>query len=166
MSIFSRCYATLHPALLVRRSVGPYIRHTYFFVFFLWSLASQLLPKWSSDLKYIPCPPARDWGSCVSGLVHFLCEFFVRPYLVIKEIFLQKYLIFRCILTHFILLKSSLCTLDYRWKLKRIRLTRGLTPQLRLLKLSWRKRSNHECSCVRNFFLSHNDGVCFFMQNV
>ena len=32
-------------------------------------LAWQLLPKWSSDLKYGQCPPARDWGSPVSGLV-------------------------------------------------------------------------------------------------
>ena len=24
-------------------------------------MASLLLPKWSNDLKYSPCPPARDW---------------------------------------------------------------------------------------------------------
>ena len=60
------CYATLHPALSVRLSVGP--SHFTFFGF-LQSMASLLLPKWSSDRKYSPCPPARDWGSRVSGLV-------------------------------------------------------------------------------------------------
>ena len=60
------CYATLHPALSVRWSV----RLSHFtFLFFLRSLASLLLPKWWSDLKYSSCPPARDWGSRVSGLV-------------------------------------------------------------------------------------------------
>ena len=44
---------------------------TLYFFWFLRSLASLLLPKWSSDLKYGPCPPARDYGSCVSGLVSF-----------------------------------------------------------------------------------------------
>lgn len=33
-------------------------------------MTSLLLPKWSSDLKYGPCPPARDFGSRVSGLVN------------------------------------------------------------------------------------------------
>ena len=32
-------------------------------------LALLLLPKCSADLNYGPCPPARDWGSRVSGLV-------------------------------------------------------------------------------------------------
>ena len=32
-------------------------------------LAIPLLLKCSTDLKYGPCPPARDWGSGVSGLV-------------------------------------------------------------------------------------------------
>merc|ERR1712074_99662 len=32
-------------------------------------LAIPLLPKCSTDLEYGPCPPARDWGSHVSGLV-------------------------------------------------------------------------------------------------
>ena len=36
-------------------------------------MTSLLLPKWSGDLKYGPCPPARDFGSRVSGLV-FLHE--------------------------------------------------------------------------------------------
>ena len=40
---------------LVGRSVGP---HFTFFICFTF-LTSPLLPKWSSDLKYGPCPPAR-----------------------------------------------------------------------------------------------------------
>ena len=62
-------------ASYIRYSVGPSVglsvgpSHFTFFVF-LWSLASRLLPKWWSDLKYGPCPPARDWGSRASGLVH------------------------------------------------------------------------------------------------
>ena len=36
---------------------------------FLRSSAKLLLPRWSTVLKYSPCPPARDWGSRVSGLV-------------------------------------------------------------------------------------------------
>ena len=52
------------------RFVGPLVRRSHFtFLVFLRSLASPLLPKWSSDLKYSPCPPARDWGSRVSDLV-------------------------------------------------------------------------------------------------
>ena len=50
-------------------SVGPSVRHTLLFLGFLGFLASLLLPKWSGDLNYGPCPPARDWGSRVSGLV-------------------------------------------------------------------------------------------------
>ena len=56
-SFLVACYATLHPAL------------SFFFCFFSRSLFSLLLPKWSSDLKYSPCPPTCDWGSRVSGLV-------------------------------------------------------------------------------------------------
>ena len=45
---------------------------TYFtFLYDFISLTSLLLPKWSGDLKYGPCPPARDFGSRVSGLVKF-----------------------------------------------------------------------------------------------
>ena len=60
----------------VRRSVGwsvsrlgRLVGHNLLFFTFLQSSASLLLPKRSSDLKYGPCPPARDWGSRVSGLV-------------------------------------------------------------------------------------------------
>ena len=66
------CYATLHPALFVRpsvrRSVGSSVGHILLFYDF-YSLTLLLLPKWSGDLKYGPCPPASDWGSRVSGLV-------------------------------------------------------------------------------------------------
>ena len=42
-----------------------------FLTVFSWSyfLTPLLLPKLSSDLKYSLCPPARDWGSRVTGLV-------------------------------------------------------------------------------------------------
>ena len=60
--VFSRVRATLQPVLSVGRSV------TFYFFYDFISLALQLLPKWSSDLKYGPCPPARDFGSRVSGL--------------------------------------------------------------------------------------------------
>ena len=66
--LFSRVHATLQPALSVGRSVGPLVRHTLLFYDFI-TLTSRLLPKWSGDLKYGPCPPARDFGSRVSSLV-------------------------------------------------------------------------------------------------
>ena len=37
-------------------------------------LASLLLPKWSGDLNYSPCPLARNWGSRVSSLVKNISE--------------------------------------------------------------------------------------------
>ena len=43
-------------------------------------LALLLLPKCSTDLNYGSCPPARDWGSCVSGLVLFHQLFLVACY--------------------------------------------------------------------------------------
>ena len=68
--LFSRVHATLHPALSVRRSVRLSVSPSHFtFLGFLRSLASLLLPKSCIDLNYGPCPPARDWGSRVSGLV-------------------------------------------------------------------------------------------------
>ena len=66
--IFSRLHATLHPALSVGQLLGWYVGHTLLF-YVSYHMMSLLLPKWSSDLKYCPCPPARDWGSRVSGLV-------------------------------------------------------------------------------------------------
>ena len=65
--LFSRVHATLQPAFSVGRLVGPSVT-LYFFYDFI-SLTSLLLPKWSDDLKYGPCPPARDFDSRVSGLV-------------------------------------------------------------------------------------------------
>jgi len=69
--LFSRVHAPLQPALSVGWSVGWLVGRSVTFYFFLrfYSLTSQLLPKWSSDLKCGPCPPARDFGSRVSGLV-------------------------------------------------------------------------------------------------
>ena len=60
----------------VRRSVGPSsIRPSHFtFLALMGVLALLLLPKCSTDLNYVPCPPARDWGSRVSGLVFFFNE--------------------------------------------------------------------------------------------
>ena len=74
--LFSRVHATLQPALSVGWSVGWLIGQSvtlYFFYDFI-SLTSLLLPKWPGDLKYGPCPPARDLGSRVSGLVSFQCR--------------------------------------------------------------------------------------------
>ena len=66
---FSRVQAILQPALSVGRLIGRSVT-LYFFYDFI-SLTSLLLPKWSGDLKYGPCPPARDFGSRVSGFVSF-----------------------------------------------------------------------------------------------
>ena len=60
------CYAALNPALLVRPSVRP---SHFTFSALMGFLALLLLPKCSTDLNYGPCPPARDCGSRVSGLV-------------------------------------------------------------------------------------------------
>ena len=60
---------------LVRPSVGP--SHFTFSAFFSF-LALPLLPKCSGDLKYGPCPPARDWDSRVSGLVNNMTKLFFR----------------------------------------------------------------------------------------
>ena len=57
---------------MVGRSVGR--SHFTFFYDFI-SLTSLLLPKWSGDLKYGPYPPARDFGSRVSGLVLSILSF-------------------------------------------------------------------------------------------
>ena len=51
-------------------SVRPSVRPSHFtFLASLSFLALQLLPKCSADLKYGPCPSARDWVSRVTGLV-------------------------------------------------------------------------------------------------
>ena len=66
------CTRLYNPLCLsVGRSVGRSVDWSvtlYFFYDFI-SLTSLLLPKWSGDLKNGPCPPARDFGRRVSGLV-------------------------------------------------------------------------------------------------
>ena len=84
------CYATLHQALSIHWSVHPSVRSSvhlsvrpsihpsihpsvrpshFIFSKSMGFLAIPLLPKCSTDIKYSPCPPARNWGSRVSGLV-------------------------------------------------------------------------------------------------
>ena len=68
--LFSRVLLDSTPCF-VGPSVGPSVRRAvrhFTFSGFLRFLASLLLPKWSGDLNYGPCPPARDWGSRGSGL--------------------------------------------------------------------------------------------------
>ena len=61
---------SVHPSVgwLVGRLVTLYFFYDFYF------RTSLLLPKWSNDLKYGPCPPARDFGSRVSGLVVSLSQ--------------------------------------------------------------------------------------------
>ena len=55
------CYATLHPAMSVGRSVGRLVGPHFTFSAFLSVLSSLLLPKCPSALlQHCPCPPARD----------------------------------------------------------------------------------------------------------
>ena len=62
----TRLYNPLCPS--VGRSVGRLVRHTLLFLwFYFFDLTAP--SKWSGDLKYGPCPPARDFGSRVSSLV-------------------------------------------------------------------------------------------------
>ena len=57
------------------RFVGQSVRPSHItFSAYMGSLAMLLQPKCSIDLKYGPCPPARDWGSRVSGLVWYTKE--------------------------------------------------------------------------------------------
>ena len=65
-SFFSRVLRDSTPRF-VRRSVGRSVTLYFSYDFYSWTL--PLLPKWCSDLKHGPCPPARDLGSRVSGLV-------------------------------------------------------------------------------------------------
>ena len=55
LEIFLVAFTRLHP-------VGLLVCWSHFTFF-------MLLPKCSGGLKYSPCPPARDWGSRVSGLI-------------------------------------------------------------------------------------------------
>ena len=65
----------------------PFVRrlvsHTLlFYEFLFWT--SLLQPKWSSDLKYGPCSPARNLGSRVSGLVLVVCYVTLHPALLVR----------------------------------------------------------------------------------
>ena len=77
-SLFSRVLRDSTPRFVrpsVGRSVGP---HFTFFIRFTF-LTSPLLPKWSSDLKYGPCPPARPLPTRTR-----LRQPCIRPYLNIS----------------------------------------------------------------------------------
>ena len=67
----TRLYTPTYPS--VCRSVGRLVGCSFYFFYIFFT--SLLLPKWSSDLKYGPCPPTRDLGSRVSGLVLFIYSF-------------------------------------------------------------------------------------------
>ena len=61
-------------------SVYPSVGTSHFtFLALMEFLAMLRLTKCSTDLKYSPCPPARDWGSRVSGLVKLLFSFSFFP---------------------------------------------------------------------------------------
>ena len=74
------CYVTLH---LLCQSVGVSFHlsvrwsvhwsHISFLFCFFCGFWPVLLPKWSADLNYGPCPPAQNWGSRGSGLVFVIC---------------------------------------------------------------------------------------------
>ena len=90
VTILVACYATLHPAMLVHWLVLFLVNWLVsqlvpFFIFlaFLSFLSLLLLPKCFSDLfLHCSCPPARDQGSRVSGLVQVLinCENKISSY--------------------------------------------------------------------------------------
>ena len=67
----------------VGMSVGPSVGHIFELQLVY---ALLLLPTWSGDLKYGPCPPARDFGSRVSGLVHLEMTFFQSWGRIIKNL--------------------------------------------------------------------------------
>ena len=68
MNVSSRVLRDSTPSF-VGLSVRPSVRPSNFtFSALMGFLALLLLPKCSADLNYGPCPPARDWGSRVSGL--------------------------------------------------------------------------------------------------
>ena len=97
----TRLYNPLCPS--ARWSVG-WSHFTFFYDFI--SLTSLLLPKWSCDLKYGPCPPARGFGSRVSGLVFFLIPYGRRCYVSCKSLNLKViipmlYLLFNSIVLLF-----------------------------------------------------------------
>ena len=66
-AIFSRVQRDSTPRF-VGRSVGLLVTLYFIYDFYTWT--SLLLPKWSRDLKYGLCPPACNFHSRVTGLVH------------------------------------------------------------------------------------------------
>ena len=70
LMVFFASYSTLHPALSIGSTVRPSIGPHFTFSAFLSVLSSLLLSKCPSDLlQHHPCPPARNYGCRVSGLV-------------------------------------------------------------------------------------------------
>ena len=67
-------HVTLLPALSIGRSVGQLVSWsvTFYFSYEFISLASLLLPKWSSDLKYGPAHPHA------TGVAVYLALFLVK----------------------------------------------------------------------------------------
>ena len=60
------------------RFLGPLVcRSVRHILLFFSSMASLLLPKWTSNLKWGSCPLARDWWSRVSSLDHLSNLLFV-----------------------------------------------------------------------------------------
>ena len=74
-----------HARDLTTRFVSRSVGYTLLFCNFI-SLSLLLLPKWSGDLKHGPCPPTRDFGSRVSGLVHLEMTFFQSWGRIIKNL--------------------------------------------------------------------------------
>ena len=115
-------------------SVGPSVRHIllcYDFYFF----TSQHLPKWSSDLKNGPWPPASDWGSRVSGLVNVLLCSFCQQWLWTRG-------------------KISNINLNRSWKEKKVQWPAG--RELETLPINWIAKSNG------NFHASQFWSHCLF----
>ena len=124
--LFSRLLRDSTPRF-VGQSVGRLVTLYFFYDFYFWT--SLLLPKWSCDLKYGPCLPARDFGSRVSGLfVPFVClehyfqsaNFVSVRYVSILSVLdaelscLQCFLIWQC---NEPACWMAICKLDTFWKI-------------------------------------------------
>ena len=72
--------------ILLRQDTGTVDHLTLLRLFtfsaFLSFFNSPLLPKCPGDLYHCPCPPTRDWGSRVSGLVQTSLRFLIFQRLV------------------------------------------------------------------------------------
>ena len=55
-------------------SIGWLVNGHTLLLYDFYSLTALLRPERFNDLRYGPCPPARDWGSRVSGILFFLCQ--------------------------------------------------------------------------------------------